>query len=322
MPSHSQAEWIVRQAEHFTGEPFSGRPVIFSDTTNFMYIDRGHIVELEGEMYLVRGNEREGRFGLEEQPKFWVKRALSLNDGKKRILKLVCQETFKVQIGTFQVTCSRSGEKEGQVLDFVRSDRRFMQGCLRRDSKSNPVRVIDLIDGLDLLNHICSLSLSHEQYFREHLPSLLARTIIAFQAIQRLNENGFCHGDIRNDHIIVERKSGEFRWIDFDLTQDFSDFDLWSLGNILHCIVGKGFVNFRNVVERQPQLSGMLSENDASAFFPHRVMNLAKVYPYIPKDLNRVLLRFSLGAPVFYNSISQVVEELGEAHSRLETRPV
>ena len=259
---------------------------------------------------------------MEEQPKFWVKRALSLIDGRKCVLKLVFHESFKMQIGAFQVTCFRSGEKEGRVLDFVRADRCFMQGRIRRDRKNNPVRVIDFIEGIDLLNHVCNLKLSHEKYFREHLPSLLARTIIACRAIQHLNENGLCHGDIRNDHIIIERESGEFRWIDFDLTQDFSDFDLWSLGNILHCIIGKGFVNFRDVVEQKPQLSGLLTEDDASAFFPHRVMNLAKVFPYIPKELNSVLLRFSLGAPSFYNSIAQVVEDLGEALSRLGPRPV
>ena len=127
-----------------------------------------------------------------------------------------------------------------------------------------------------------------------------------------------CHGDIRNDHILVERDTGVFRWIDFDLTEDFIDFDLWSLGNILHCVVGKGFVNFRDAIEKRPGLAGAFSEDDASVFFPHRVMNLEKVYPYVPRKLNAVLLRFSRGARTCYDSVSQVVEDLRECATQLD----
>ena len=277
-----------------------------------MSIERGHIIELEGEPFLVRGNEREGRFGLEEQPKFWVKRAISLASGRKYILKLVFQEAFKVQIGVFQVTCRRSEEKEARVIELVRGDQRFMQGRTVRDSCGNLVRVIDFIEGVDLLNHVCSMEIPHEQYFREYFPSILSRAIKAFMAIQFLKENGSSHGDIRNDHILIERGTGCFRWIDFDLTEDFSDFDLWSLGNILHCVIGKGFVTFRDVIQRHSEFSGRFSGDDASVFFPHRIMNLGKVYPYLPKKLNQVLLRFSAGTQSPFDSISQLVEDLEE----------
>jgi serine/threonine protein kinase len=317
MKTDKEEAWIIQQAERFTLEAFSGSPEIFGDTTNFMYIDRGHLIELGGELFMVRGNEKEGRFGLDEQPKFWVKRAISLTNGQKYILKLVCQEAFKIQIGLFRIMCSRSAEKEAQVLDLVRGDHRFMQGRSERDSHGNLVRVIDFINGTDLLNYICSLNMPHEEYFRVVFPSLLTKAITAFKAIQFLNENGLCHGDIRNDHILIERETGAFRWIDFDLTQDFSDFDLWSLGNILHCLVGKGFVTFRDTIREQPWLSGLLGDNDASAFFPHRVMNMRKIHPYVPENLNSILLRFSQGAPNFYSSISEVVEDLGECATGL-----
>jgi hypothetical protein len=171
--SGTRETWIIQQAERIAGEPFSGSPRIFDDTTNFMYIDRGHLIELGGELFLVRGNEKEGRLGLDEQPKFWVKRAISLMDGQKYILKLVCHEAFKIQIGMFKITCSRSGEKEGQVLKLVRGDHRFMQGRIDRDSRGNLVRVIDYIRGTDLLNHICALNMPHEEYSRACFPSLL-----------------------------------------------------------------------------------------------------------------------------------------------------
>jgi len=317
MLSGDREAWIIDQVAHFGLEPLPGRPVIFDDTTNYMYIDRGHVIQLGNELYLVRGNEKEGRFGVDEQPKFWVKRAISLTNGQKHILKLVCQEAFKIQIGAIHVTCSRSGEKEGQVLDLVRGDHRFMQGHATRDSRGNLVRTIDYIDGTDLLSHVSGLTMSHEDYFRDRFPSILARTITAFQAIQFLNDRGLCHGDIRNDHILIERETGAFRWIDFDLVEDFADFDLWSLGNILHCVVAKGFVSFQDAIEQRPGLAPSLGNDDASVFFGHRVMNLEKVYPYVPGKLTEVLLRFSRGARACYDSIAQVVQDLRECEARL-----
>lgn len=228
--SGSLEEWIAHPIGLCTGENFDGPLTIFTDTTDYAYIDRGHVIELRGEFYLVRGRLAGGRFGLDDQPKFWVKRAIALRDGRRRILKLVCRESFRVQIGDRSVSCARSGEKEAEVLRLVRGGRRFMQGDGMRDSRGNPVRVIDFISGIDLLSHIHSLNHSHERYFREKFPSLLTKTITAAKAIQFLDDNGLCHGDIRNDHILVERESGEFRWIDFDLAPDFPLFDLWSLG--------------------------------------------------------------------------------------------
>jgi hypothetical protein len=301
----AEEDRINRQAERIIGEPFSGRPVVFEDTTNYLYIDRGHFIGLEGELYLVRGNEREGRFGLDEQPKFWVKRVIALSSGRRHILKLTCQEAFKV-------TCIRDGNKESEVLQRVRGDTRFMQGHSVRDSRGNLVRILDLIDGIDLLNHVYSLNTPHEEYFYVHFPSILARTTAAVHGIQLLNENGLCHGDIRNDHLLVERTTGQFRWIDFDLTQDFSAFDLWSLGNVLHFIAGKGFISFQDALRENPQLKGRLTEEDASVFFPHRIMNLGKVFPYLPKKLTSVLARFSAGARTPYDSIAQLVSDLND----------
>ena len=140
-------EWIARQVLRFSNRSLSGPPMIFDDTSNFMAIERDHIIDLNGELFLVRCNEREGRFGLEEQPKFWVKRAIALDTGRTYILKLVFHEEFKCQIGPLSVKCTRSEEKEGQVLELVHGDKRFMQGRTERDAGGNLVRVIDYISG-------------------------------------------------------------------------------------------------------------------------------------------------------------------------------
>ena len=45
-----------------------------------MSIDGGDVLRLAGNDYLVLGNAREGRFGIDDQPKFWVKSAIEKKD--------------------------------------------------------------------------------------------------------------------------------------------------------------------------------------------------------------------------------------------------
>lgn len=305
-------DWIAERVAELTGKPVSRMPIVVKDTTNFMSIERDQVIDLQGQLFLVRCNERESRYGLEDNPKFWVKRTISLEDGKTYILKLVFQEQFKIRIGTIEIKCSRSEEKEGRVLALVEGDRRFMQGRTSTDSRGNLVRVIDYIRGDCLLEHLSALNLPHEQYFQAWFPEILKKTMGCLRAVGKLHRAALCHGDIRSDHILVERDTGEFRWIDFDLTQDFSDFDVWSVGNILHFTVAKDFVTFREVLAKNPEMSGRFTEDDASVFFPHRVMNLKKVFSCIPTALNDVLMRFSAGTRVYYDRVDQVLDDLGD----------
>jgi serine/threonine protein kinase len=304
-------EWIQERLRHL-GVEAPEAPVVWDDTTNYMGIERDHIVNLQGDLFLIRCNEHEGRFGLDDQPKFWVKRALALSTGQTYILKLTIQESFKIHVGAVEVLCVRNAEKEAKVLELVHGDPRFMQGRSAHDSRGNLVRVIDFIPATDLLTYIDSIRLRHEEYCCLKLPAILAKVADSIAALQRLHDAGLCHGDIRNDHILVERETGCYKWIDFDLEQRSADFDIWSVGNILHCVVAKGFMTFRDAIRICPQLSGDLSQDDASIFFPNRVMNLRKIYPYLPDKLNDVLLRFSFGARAGYDRISQITGDLAE----------
>jgi len=314
--SYARLEWIRERALQFTGESLGTRPALWSDTTNYMSIERGHVIDLEGELFLVRSNEHEGRFGIDDQPKFWVKRAIDLATGQMHILKLVFQEEFKIHVGEREVRCRRSAEKEGRVLDLVRGDARFMQGRTATDAAGNTVRVIDFIRGTDLLSYVESIPLDHEAYSRTRLPGVLYGVAASFAGIQRLHDVGLCHGDIRNDHLLIESGTGTYRWIDFDLNEDLPSFDVWSAGNILHCVIGKGFVSFHDAIHARHIPASALWREDASVFFPHRVMNLRKVYPYLPEKLNRVLCRFSSGCEAPYDSMRQIADDLADcAHS-------
>ncbi|MGA2149541.1 MAG: hypothetical protein ABSH49_31800 [Bryobacteraceae bacterium] len=176
-------KWIRRRAEYLTNEPLAVPPLVWDDTTNYMSMERGHVVDLEGDVFLIRSNEHEGRFGIDDQPKFWVKRVLSLDSGRTYILKLSCQEEFKVHVGAHEFKCYRSAEKEAQVLTLVCGDRRFMQGRAARDSRGNLVRIIEFIAGTDLLSYLQSVHFRHDEYFHALLPGILADVANALAAI-------------------------------------------------------------------------------------------------------------------------------------------
>jgi hypothetical protein len=305
-------QWIAGRVAEIAGRELQRPPIVLRDTSHYMSIDRDDVVELDGELYLVTCTERERRFGLEGEPKFWVKRALALTSGRLHILKLVFEEVFTVNLDRRPIRCVRSAEKEGRVLALTRGDPRFMQGRAVRDARENLVRILEFIHGVDLLTRLSSLGVTHEDYFHRMFPAILRQAIGSFEAIARVHEAGLCHGDIRNDHIFIEQDTGRFRWIDFDLMQEGPDFDVWALGNILHCVVAKGFATFQEVLRERPACGGRLRTEDAAVFFPNRIMNLRKVYGYVPAKLNDVLLRFSAGGASRYETVRQLLDDLGD----------
>jgi hypothetical protein len=133
------------------------------------------------------------------------------------------------------------------------------------------------------------------------------------EAIGELHALGQHHGDIRNDHIFVERDTGRYIWIDFDFDVNFSDYDVWSMGNVLTYVIGMGMHTFREVSRNPkayPLASGVLDEDDALVLAKHRIANLRKLFPYIPEELNAVLLRFSMGTSEPYEDLAEQARDL------------
>lgn len=312
----TEAEIRERIAQ-YTRFPPRGKLNIISDTTEFMSIKPDDVLELGGGFYLVRGEEVEGRFGLDGEPKFWVKRAVDLADGSSKIIKLVFHEKFLMQLGSEQIQCFRSPVKEARILDKVRHDLRFMQGVNVLDSCGNQVRIIDRIQGDRYYDYIHNIQTDHETYFHEQFPGVLDNVIGSIQAINQLHHMDELHGDIRNDHILIDRSTGTFTWIDFDYTYDWSEnpygVDLFGLGNILMFTVGKGFHNLPDLSACGPEgmkVRSCLEPADLSLFFKHRIVNLQKLFPYIPDSLNYVLLHFSQEARVFYEHTDELLQDL------------
>lgn len=306
---------ITERIKELTGWLSVGRPNIITDTSDWLKIIRGDILRLGGRDYLIKGNQHETRFGIGEQPKLWVFNALDLKTGEHKIIKTVFLEDFNVHVGVFRIHCYRSSEKEAYVLDIARGDDRFMQGHTVMDDKENKVRIIDFIRGDSLFGYVHGINKSHERYFHEDMPVILHNLVDSLDAIDFLHKHGTCHGDIRNDHIIIDAETDRYRWIDFDLNQHVADYDVWSLGNIINYVVGKGIRAFQQIMRRDDfsdEVKKSLAPEDGSAFFEYRIMNLKKLYPYIPAKLDAILNHFTLRPKESYTNCGRLIEDYME----------
>jgi hypothetical protein len=293
---------------------------VHTDTTNFFDVEYDDVLVLGGRPYLIRHNAKEQRFGLEDEVKFWVKRAIDLSDGSLKIIKLVFYEKFMSHIGNIEFECFRSPRKEGRILDLVAGHENFMHGYAIHDEKNNLIRVLEFIRGKTLANHVQDMEMNHETYFSTQFPMLLDNYISCIRAIRFLHEHGERHGDIRRDHILVDRESGHYRWIDFDFNyrhrENIYGYDMFGLGNILAYIVGKGDILPADLEKQEHPAVYTLRKEDFNIVFHNRVVNLKKIFPYIPESLNRVLMHFSEGANRFYDHTRQLLDDLGEFKDR------
>ncbi len=290
---------------------------VVADTSDFFRVDAGDVILLAGRPYLVRNSAREGRFGLDDEVKHWVKRSIDLLSGEMKIIKLVFHEQFTATIGGISFDCFRSPRKEARILKLVSDHPNFMHGLSVADAAGNLVRVLEVIPGITLADRVAGMDAAHEDYFFTHLPSLLENYIRCVEAIRFLHAHGEKHGDIRRDHILIDGDSGDFRWIDFDYNyrhrENIYGYDLFGLGNVLIYLVGRGDVLLADLQRNSPEVLAGLTDADVNIVFGNRVANLKKAYPYIPDSLNQVLLHFSKGTHWFYETTDQLLEDLQPA---------
>lgn len=189
---------------------------IFYDTSNFTAIDYGDIIFVDNRYFLVVAYTKEGRFGIDEQPKPWVPKVLDLESGERFIIKLVFHEQYELSMGGLKVICYRNPEKEARLLELVQDHPHSMHGYSVEDEAGNLVRILDIISGKRLDKYVYSKSDDHQEYFENDFPGILGSYLKSVETISLFHQHGFKHGDIRRDHILVDYDTGLFRWIDFD----------------------------------------------------------------------------------------------------------
>ena len=287
---------------------------IVTDTTEFMSIGPGDVISVGGRHYLVHRDAVE-RGQAYTDTKFWVKKCMELESGAPKLLKLVFHESFHLTYGCVQIKCYRSPRKEARMLDLVRGDTRFMQGRSARDEAGNRLRIIDIIQGRRIDHVVAKIKGDHKTYFQTHYPAILEKFIESCQAIDGLHHQGERHGDINLDHLMLEYATDTYRWIDFDYAYEAQAnpfaLDLFGLGQLLACITGKWVHTAHTVRELGLDPVGIgLTRDDFSCVHKNEIMNLRRLFPYIPEELNTVLLHFSEGAEIGYDSVGEMVEDL------------
>jgi mRNA-degrading endonuclease HigB of HigAB toxin-antitoxin module len=294
---------------------------VITDTSDFFRVEYDDVLVLGDTLYWVKRYEKEGRFGLDDEPKFWVRRAVDLEDGSTKIIKLVFHEQFDTKIAGVSVKCFRSPRKEARILDLVADHPNFMHGRWVNDSAGNNVRILEFIQGPRLDNIIQKHTGTHEEYFHNQFPAVFDTFIEMARAIKFLHDHGEKHGDIRRDHILFDRDRKIYRWIDFDYNylhgEAMWSFDLLGLGNILIFLSGRGDVLVSDLYYNQRSLYDSLWGEDLNISYKNRVANLKKIFPYIPDSLNLILLHFSIGATIFYDTIDQMLDDLAAARADL-----
>ncbi|MFH1036130.1 MAG: serine/threonine protein kinase [Pseudomonadota bacterium] len=311
---------LKSQAEELLGGKLDQVRIV-TDTTQFMDLSRGDVLDLQGQRFLITGVAYEGRFGLDEEPKHWVKRGLDFNDGSQKMIKLVFFEEFDLPIGQLKVRCYRSPRKEARILELVRGQPQFMQGLTFLDQVGNEVRVLDRIPGVSMDKNLDAMKLSHQDYFQGHLHAMLQKLLGCLEAIAFLHGQGERHGDIRRDHIYIHSQNRSWIWIDFDYNFDFKEspfgLDLFGLGNVLCYVMGRGIPTLHQIKQQSPEVLNRLDTGDLSLVIPNRVFNLKKIYPYLPEELNRVLMHFAAATPVYYERVEEIIDDLRPALAQL-----
>ena len=90
---------------------------IYHDTSAFMDIESGDVIVLDDVPFLINRNEKESGFGMDDDPKYWVKQTINLETGESKIVKLVFfRGVLAKKMGGLNVRFFRSPEKEADVL--------------------------------------------------------------------------------------------------------------------------------------------------------------------------------------------------------------
>lgn len=86
--------------------------------------------------------------------------------------------------------------------------------------------------------------------------------------------------------------------------------DLFGLSNVLCYVMRRGIPTLHQLKQQTPAVLDHLDTGDLSLMIPNLVFNLKKINPYLPEELNRVLMHFAASAPVLYERMGEIINDL------------
>ena len=102
---------------------------------------------------------------------------------------------------------------------------------------------------------------------------------------------------------------------DYETTENPFALDIFGMGNILLYAIGMGIHELHMIKRDKSKYNGLyerLEPGDFSIIHQSRLFNLQKLYPLIPTPLNNVLMHFSKSANVYYENVSEIIEDVNE----------
>ena len=166
-----------------------------------------------------------------------------------KVIKMTFHERFLARVGgNFRSNAIEAQKKRLAFWNWLGTIKDSCKGSRCRSDTAflaMSCRIIVIyIAGKTIAESVLKLGENHEDYFYNHLPSILDEYANLVEAIKFLHDNGEKHGDIRRDHIIIDKETGIGKWIDFDFNylhnENMAGYDLFGLGNVIIYLVGKG----------------------------------------------------------------------------------
>jgi hypothetical protein len=117
---------LPRLQSHNLMKDLRRQPRLVTDTSDFTNIDCGDVIFVDNRYFLVAGYTKEGRFGIDDQPKQWVPKVVDLENGEGQILKLVFHENFTLTSPPSRHLAGSSSplKSVGSALSMVFAERR------------------------------------------------------------------------------------------------------------------------------------------------------------------------------------------------------
>jgi len=260
---------------------------------------------------------RKGRpFGLEDEPKYWVRRAIDLEDGSTKILQARVHEKFETTIGEVVIERFRSPRKEARILDLVRGHRNFMHGSLVLDEAGNNVRILEYIRGR---RYDASLSISEPitTITSTHFPKVLEEYIELVTAIQFLprSRGKAWRYQARPHHPGPGNRLQPVDRLRLQLSAWREHVQLRSAGPRQHPdLPGRPRRHPRDrTLPQHPKALQSLTSRDIAITFKNRVANVRKVLSVRAGFLEPDAPAFFRGAKVFYENSGRCSTDLARA---------